>query len=70
MRCPLSISCGATPGDLHGKMKLSYDQARKLNLPHVYLGYYVEGCPSMSYKPLFVPNQILGSDGLWHDFRC
>lgn len=44
-------------------------EARRRRLPWVYLGYYVEGCPSMSYKPLFGPNQIRGSDGVWRDFR-
>ena len=38
-------------------------------LPHLYLGYYVEGSRSMVYKSLFVPNQILGPDGVWRDFR-
>ena len=38
-------------------------------LPHLYLGYYVAGCQSMSYKGRFVPNQILGPDGNWHDFQ-
>jgi arginine-tRNA-protein transferase len=38
-------------------------------LPHVYLGYYVAGCPSMEYKTRFAPNQILGPDGEWRDFR-
>jgi arginine-tRNA-protein transferase len=38
-------------------------------LPHVYLGYYVAGCPSMQYKSRFVPNQVRGPDGEWHDFR-
>jgi len=38
-------------------------------IPHVYLGYYVEGCGSLSYKANFVPNQIRGPDGIWRDFR-
>ncbi len=45
------------------------EEARRRLLPWVYLGYFVEGCPSMSYKPLFVPNQIRGGDGIWRDFR-
>jgi arginine-tRNA-protein transferase len=45
------------------------DQAAALELPHVYLGYYVGGCSSMTYKSRFTPNQILGADGSWHDFR-
>src|SRR5262249_50253601 len=45
------------------------DEAGRLKLPHVYLGYYVEGCPSMVYKGRFVPNQVRLPDGQWHDFR-
>jgi leucyl-tRNA---protein transferase len=45
------------------------DQARARDLPHVYLGYYVAGCPSMAYKTRFGPNQVLGEDGRWHDFQ-
>jgi leucyl-tRNA---protein transferase len=36
--------------------------------PHVYLGYYVEGCRSLAYKASFRPNQVLGPDGHWVDF--
>jgi arginine-tRNA-protein transferase len=45
------------------------DEAVRRGLAHVYLGYYVPGCLSMSYKPRFVPNQIRGTDGVWRDFR-
>ena len=45
------------------------DVAAARGIPHVYLGYYVAGCQSMAYKTRFVPNQILGEDGRWHDFR-
>lgn len=45
------------------------EQAAARSIPHLYLGYYVEGCKSMLYKGRFVPNQILGADGSWHDFR-
>jgi arginine-tRNA-protein transferase len=44
-------------------------QAARRSIPHVYLGYYVEGCPSMTYKCRFTPNQILGLHGRWHDFQ-
>jgi arginine-tRNA-protein transferase len=43
-------------------------EAARRGLAYVYLGYYVEGCPSMAYKPNFVPNQIC-EDGVWRDFR-
>jgi arginine-tRNA-protein transferase len=45
------------------------EAARRLRLPYVYLGYYVEGCPSMEYKVRFTPNQLRGADGLWREFR-
>jgi leucyl-tRNA---protein transferase len=45
------------------------EQAASRGIPHVYLGYYVADCPSMTYKSCFTPNQILGLDGQWHDFR-
>ena len=41
------------------------EHARTLGLPHVYLGYYIAGCPSMAYKVRFAPNQILGPEGHW-----
>jgi arginine-tRNA-protein transferase len=43
--------------------------AAQRGLPYVYLGYYVDGCASMAYKPTFLPNQIRGEDGIWRDFR-
>ncbi len=46
------------------------DAAARRRLPHVYLGYYVADCQSMQYKARYVPNQVLGPDGQWHDFRA
>jgi len=43
--------------------------AASRRIPHVYLGYFVEGCRSMEYKVRFTPNQLLASDGEWRDFR-
>ena len=40
-------------------------KAAEWNLPHVYLGYYVEGCRSLEYKTRFRPNEVLGGDGAW-----
>jgi len=34
-------------------------------LPHVYLGYYVEGCRSLEYKARFRPNEVLAPNGTW-----
>lgn len=45
------------------------EEAQKRGLPYVYLGYYVAGCPSMAYKPRFVPNEIRETDGVWRPFR-
>lgn len=45
------------------------DQAAARGIPHVYLGYYVANCPSMTYKSRFTPNQAFGLDSQWHDFR-
>jgi leucyl-tRNA---protein transferase len=39
--------------------------ARRHSIPHYYLGYWVEACPSMSYKSRFKPNEILMSDCTW-----
>ncbi len=35
------------------------DDARQSGRPHVYLGYRVEGCPSLSYKARFGPHELL-----------
>jgi arginine-tRNA-protein transferase len=39
--------------------------ARERGLPHVYLGYYVDGCRSLEYKARFRPNEVLRPDGAW-----
>ncbi|MCI0377381.1 MAG: arginyltransferase [Gemmataceae bacterium] len=44
------------------------DEAKRRGLPHVYLGYFVAGCPSLEYKANFKPNQIRYPDGHWRDF--
>ena len=43
------------------------EEARQRALPHVYLGYYVEGCRSLEYKARFRPNEIL-CGGRWEPF--
>jgi arginine-tRNA-protein transferase len=40
-------------------------KAAEWNLPHVYLGYFVEGCRSLEYKARFRPNEVLRADGTW-----
>lgn len=39
--------------------------ARELNLPYVYLGYWVPGSPKMGYKAKFGPLEIY-RDNMWH----
>lgn len=39
------------------------EYTRRLGLPYVYLGYWIEGCRKMSYKKRFAPQQRLTPDG-------
>lgn len=45
------------------------ERAKKLGLPYVHLGYFVDGCKSMEYKARFVPNEILCENSVWVPFR-
>ncbi len=39
------------------------ERARKLGLPHLYLGYWVEGSKKMAYKARYLPQERLGMNG-------
>jgi arginine-tRNA-protein transferase len=39
------------------------ERAKRLNLPYVYLGYWVRGSRKMDYKSRFLPQQRLTPDG-------
>jgi leucyl-tRNA---protein transferase len=40
------------------------EQARQLQLPHVYLGYWISESPKMAYKVQFAPCEVL-QNGVW-----
>jgi len=44
------------------------ERARAAGLPHVYLGYWVDGSPKMAYKVRYRPQEHLGPRG-WERFR-
>jgi len=44
------------------------ERARERGLPHVYLGYYVQGCRSLEYKAKFGPNEVLDGRLEWVPF--
>jgi arginine-tRNA-protein transferase len=41
------------------------EQAAARRVPYLYLGYYVVGCSSMSYKARFRPHEIRSPSGRW-----
>jgi arginine-tRNA-protein transferase len=49
-------------------LRLLAESARR-GFPHLYLGYYVDGCGSLAYKARFRPCEVLGHDGAWRRLR-
>jgi len=43
------------------------ERAQSLQLPFVYLGYFVAGSPSLAYKADFEPHQMLDNKGNWSE---
>ena len=41
------------------------EAARRLGIPHYYLGFWIAGCDTMRYKADFRPNEVLCTDGVW-----
>ena len=41
------------------------EEARRLGIPYYYLGFWIDGCPTMHYKASFRPNEVLHPDGAW-----
>ena len=56
------------PGTSYGTYGVMWqvEQVRQLNLPHLYLGYWIAESPKMAYKAQFRPHQLL-RDGRWQD---
>ncbi|HEX8916308.1 MAG TPA: hypothetical protein VF796_28415, partial [Humisphaera sp.] len=41
------------------------EDCRRRGVPYYYLGYWVDGCGTMSYKATYRPYELLSADGVW-----
>ena len=69
-----AVYCYYDPGRSHlslGTLNVlrAIGYARYRHLAYVYLGYRVEGCPSLRYKGRFLPQERLLPDG-WTRFEA
>jgi leucyl-tRNA---protein transferase len=56
--------CDETERSLGTYMILEHiEYVRSINLPYLYLGYWVKGSPKMDYKRRFQPQEQLGAEG-------
>jgi leucyl-tRNA---protein transferase len=44
------------------------EEARRRELPHLYLGYWIKECRKMNYKTRFTPIEAL-RDGHWREMQ-
>jgi arginyl-tRNA--protein-N-Asp/Glu arginylyltransferase len=43
----------------------SIELCRRLEIPHLYLGYYIRDARKMNYKTRFRPHELLTPEGIW-----
>jgi arginine-tRNA-protein transferase len=41
------------------------EQTRRIGLPHLYLGYWIQDSRKMAYKTAFRPFELMGDDFTW-----
>jgi arginine-tRNA-protein transferase len=41
------------------------EEARRAGIPYYYMGFWIEGCPTMHYKASFRPSEVLHPEGVW-----
>lgn len=61
------VYASKSPGTYSVLWEVEYCRTHKL--PYYYLGYYVAGSSTMSYKSRYRPNQVLVGDDYWVTFQ-